>query len=226
MLLRLQDGLSRAALDAIQELCRELGYESRFPGGRADLLELFGEFAPEHRSRLEDLTGVRTVLDDDGAIERYRRASGASDTVVRVGDLRFGGGHITLIGGPCAVEDKARTLEIARGVRRAGGGLLRGGAFKPRTSPHSFQGLGHAGLAILAEVRAEVGIGIVSEVLDPREVGAVSAAADILQIGARSMSNYPLLREVGRGERPVLLKRGFAATLRELCLAAEYILAE
>ncbi len=225
MLLRLQKGLPPPDLDRILRLCKELGYRARQIGGREDLLELAGTPAPEHRSRLEDLAGVREVLDAEPGVERHSRAPGEPDTVVRVQDAAFGGGSIALIAGPCAVEDRERTLEIARGVRRRGATLLRGGAYKPRTSPYSFQGLGGEALDILREVRAETSLGIVTEVLDPREVEAVSAVADMLQIGARSMTNFPLLREVGRATRPVLLKRGFAATVRELLLAAEYVLA-
>jgi 3-deoxy-7-phosphoheptulonate synthase len=225
MLLRLQKGLSKAALDSITRLCSELGYKTQFVGEREDLLELTGAGEPEHRSQLEDCTGVMAVHEAGDARERSLRAPGAPDTVVTVREARFGGGNLSLIAGPCAVEDPKRLLEIAQSVRRAGAVLLRGGAFKPRSSPYSFQGLGQEGLDHLQHVKAETGLGVVTEVLDPRDVEAVGAVADMYQIGARSMANFALLKEVGQTRTPVLLKRGFAATVREFLLAAEYLLA-
>lgn len=145
---------------------------------------------------------------------------------VRVGDVEIGGPDPVIIAGPCAVESFEQTLAVARAVRAAGGQLLRGGAFKPRTNPHSFQGLGREGLEILAEVRRMTGLGVVTEVLDPRRVDEVASVADMLQIGSRSMQNFPLLTEVGRRKIPVLLKRGWSATLEEWLCAAEYVAQE
>jgi 3-deoxy-7-phosphoheptulonate synthase len=145
---------------------------------------------------------------------------------VPVKDVTFGAPGCVIIAGPCAVESLDQTLNIARAVRAAGGRLLRGGAFKPRTNPHSFQGLGVEGLEILAEARRETGLGIVTEVLDPRLVETVARYADMLQIGSRSMQNFPLLSEVGRTSLPVLLKRGWSATLEEWLCAAEYVAKE
>ncbi len=142
---------------------------------------------------------------------------------VRVGGVVFGSGRPVVIGGPCAVESLEQTLEIADRVREAGGSLLRGGAYKPRTNPHSFQGLGREALEILAEARRRTGLPIVTEVLDPRRVEEVSSYADMLQIGSRSMQNFPLLTEVGKTRKPVLLKRGWSATLEEWLCAAEYV---
>ena len=197
MLLRLQKGLSKADLDSITGLCTGLGYRTQFLGGRDDLLELSGAGKPEHRSQLEDVTGVVAVLESGEARERSLRTPGMPDTVVAVREARFGGGNISLIAGPCAVEDPTRLLEIAGSVRRAGAVLLRGGAFKPRSSPYSFQGLGQEGLDHLQHVKAETGLGVVTEVLDPREVQAVADVADMFQIGARSMTNFALLKEIG-----------------------------
>ncbi len=140
--------------------------------------------------------------------------------------IEFGGDDAVVIAGPCAVESREQTLAIAHAVAAAGATLLRGGAFKPRTHPHSFQGLGHEGLAILAEARAATGLPIVTEVMDPRLVGAVGDVADMLQIGSRSMQNYALLREVGARGKPVLLKRGFGNTVEEWIQAAEYLAVE
>jgi 3-deoxy-7-phosphoheptulonate synthase len=152
---------------------------------------------------------------------------GAQETkVVRVGRVEFGGDYPVVIAGPCAVESFEQTMEVARAVRRAGADVLRGGAFKPRTSPYDFQGLGEEGLKILAAARQETGLPIVTEVLDVRLVELVGRYADMIQIGSRSMQAYPLLVEVGRLGKPVLLKRGMAATLHEWLCAAEYIAKE
>lgn len=142
---------------------------------------------------------------------------------VEVAGVRIGGARPVVIAGPCAVESMEQTLAVAAAVRRAGASLLRGGAYKPRTNPHSFQGLGREGLAILAEARRVTGLGIVTEVMDPRLVETVAEVADMLQIGSRSMQNFPLLIEAGRSGRPVLLKRGWSATLEEWLCAAEYV---
>jgi 3-deoxy-7-phosphoheptulonate synthase len=225
MLLRLRRSPSEDHLAALQRTARECGLELRFLDERYRVVELVGALDERTRSRFEDLAVVAQVLDAGEARELHERGD-QPDTVVAIAGARFGGGHASLVAGPCAVEDRAALLEIARAVVACGGTLLRGGAFKPRTSPHSFQGLGARGLQWMAEVRAETGLGILTEVLDPRDVEAVGAVADGFQIGSRSMSNAALLREVGRFGRPVLLKRGLAATVREFTLAAEYVLAE
>ena len=146
--------------------------------------------------------------------------------VVSVNGVAIGAGAPVVIAGPCAVESFEQTLAVAQAVRDAGARLMRGGAYKPRTNPYSFQGLGEAGLEILAEVRRLTGLGVVTEVLDPRLVERVAACADMLQVGSRSMQNFPLLVEVGRSSKPVLLKRGWSATLEEWLCAAEYIAKE
>jgi 3-deoxy-7-phosphoheptulonate synthase len=147
-------------------------------------------------------------------------------TVVEVDGRRIGGPHFTTIAGPCTVESREVLLETARAVRDAGAGLLRGGAYKPRTSPYSFQGLGDAGLRLLAEAKEETGLPVVTELMDVRDLEAVLEVADVIQLGARNMQNYTLLTEVGRTGVPVLLKRGLSSTLEELLMASEYILKE
>ncbi len=167
--------------------------------------------------------------DEIAAPHPYRlaaRRSHAGDSSIEVGDRAIGGGRFALIAGPCAIETRDETLAIARVVRDAGATMLRGGAYKPRTSPYAFQGLGQAGLQILADARAETGLPVVTEVMDVRDVEAVAAVADMIQIGARNMQNYALLTEVGRTRVPVLLKRGLASTIDELLMAAEYVLKE
>jgi len=149
-----------------------------------------------------------------------------TNTIVQVGGAAIGGPAPVLIAGPCSVEDREQMLATARAVRASGGAILRGGAFKPRTSPYGFQGLGEAGLELLAEAGAAVGLPVVTEVMEPAQVEIVSAYADILQVGSRNMANTALLKAVGRADRPVMLKRGMAATIEEWLLAAEYVLAE
>ena len=146
-------------------------------------------------------------------------------TVIRVGDVRLGE-EFVIIAGPCAVENEEQTLETARQVKAAGARMLRGGAFKPRTSPYSFQGLGRDGLKILARAREETGLPIVTEIMDTRHISLVSEYADVLQVGSRNMQNFTLLKEVGRSDKPVLLKRGMNATLAEWLNCAEYVLSE
>lgn len=226
MLLRLRRGLPAAQLDAILGLAGELGYRAKFFDEQRELLQLDGPGKPEHRSAFEDLVGVQAVLDAGDARERHERKAGQPDTVVAVRGARFGGGSVSLVAGPCAVEEPERLLEIARAVQAQGATLLRGGAWKPRTSPYSFQGTKEHGLEMLARVRLETGLGVVTEVLDPRDVAKIGEVADMFQIGARSMTNTPLLVEVGKTRKPVLLKRGFGATVREFLMAAEFVLAQ
>jgi len=174
-------------------------------------------------------TSTTTIAMPSKASGPYRlaaRRDPAQRTIVRVGSAAFGGDEQTIIAGPCAVESREQTLTSALAVRAAGGQLLRGGAFKPRTSPYSFQGLGEAGLAILAEARELTGLPIVTEALEPDQIPLVARYADMIQIGARNMANFALLRRAGQSGLPILLKRGMSATVEEWLMAAEYILAE
>jgi 3-deoxy-7-phosphoheptulonate synthase len=229
MLLRLRKTKSAEDLAPLLAVASALGYRPRFLDRARRILELEREprgspGRPGDRAAFEDLACVETVLDASDAPELFERAEGRPDTVVRVGAATFGGGRAALIAGPCAVEDEDELLSVARAVHDAGATLLRGGAFKPRTSPYSFRGRGKGALEALAAVKKEVGLPVVTEVLDPRDVDIVSAVADMLQLGSRSMSNAALLTEAGRAGRPVLLKRGLSATAREFLLAAEYVL--
>jgi 3-deoxy-7-phosphoheptulonate synthase len=164
------------------------------------------------------------IVDTMPDIRLARRDARPAGTVVDVRGVAIGGSRIVVIAGPCAVEQDAQLLSTARAVQAAGARILRGGAFKPRTSPYSFQGLKAEGLTLLARARAETGLPVVTEVMDARHLEMVAAVADLLQIGSRNMQNFTLLEEVGRGRTPVLLKRGMSATLDEYLLAAEYIL--
>jgi len=176
---------------------------------------------------LEGQPGVDRVVP---ILKPYKLASAqithGERTVLDVEGRKVGGDHFALIAGPCTVESREQTLQTARVVRDAGATLLRGGAYKPRTSPYAFQGLGQEGLRLLAEAKAETGLPIVTELMDMRDIDAVLEVADVVQIGARNMQNYPLLAEIGRSGRPALLKRGLSSTLDELLMAAEYILKE
>ncbi len=169
------------------------------------------------------LPGVERVVPNVAGGRQVGRDHRSEDTSVSVGPVDIGSGSLTVIAGPCAVEGRDQLLATARAVKAAGAHILRGDAFKPRTSPYSFQGLGKAGLEIMAEARAETGLPFVAEVLDPRDVDLVGSYADMLRIGTRNMSNHALLLEVGRQPKPVLLKRGRAATVEEWVDAAEYI---
>ncbi len=160
-----------------------------------------------------------------GTTPLVSRQPGQATTVVSAGSVQFGAEKVVVIGGPCAVENTDQITSIARQVATAGGSMLRGGAWKPRTSPYAFQGLGRDGLALLAQARQASGLPFVTEVLDPRDVMAVAEVADMLQIGSRSVQNFPLLREVGASGKPVLLKRGMMPTIDEWLNAAEYIMA-
>jgi 3-deoxy-7-phosphoheptulonate synthase len=155
---------------------------------------------------------------------RVSRKTKQDDTIVNINGVRVGGSEIIVIAGPCAVESRVQLFETARSVKAAGARILRGGAFKPRSSPYNFQGLGEEGLKLLAMIREETGLPIVTEVMDTRQIELVASYADMIQIGSRNMQNYPLLKEAGMCRKPVLLKRGMMATIEEYLLAAEYIL--
>jgi 3-deoxy-7-phosphoheptulonate synthase len=215
------------------EIARALAAEGG-PGSphpvRAPVGDLFvldgASIGPQAHARLAALPGVARILTITTPYQLASRALQPRKTVVHVGDVRIGGPEPVLVAGPCSVEGEAPLREAAHAVREAGARILRGGAFKPRTSPYTFQGLGLEGVALLARVGREVGLPVVTEVMQPEMVEVVAEHADILQVGSRNMQNFPLLRAVGRAGRPVLLKRGFAATIDEWLLAAEYVLLE
>ncbi len=206
----------------------EMGYDARpIPGGHRTAVGLIGNDGGVDSARLEGLEGVLEVIPVTHPYKQVSREWREEDTVVSLPNgTRVGGSDVVIMAGPCAVEGREEILDIAHRVKELGATVLRGGAFKPRTSPYSFQGLGLAGLEHLARAREETGLMVVTEALDPDGADLVAEYADIVQIGARNMQNYPLLRRAGRAGKPVLLKRGLAATIEELLLAAEYILAE
>jgi len=190
------------------------------------IIGIVGQTFPELRDRLETLPGVEEVLLVSKPYKLSSREFHPLDTIVRVGDVTIGGREIVVMAGPCAVESEEQLLSTARAVKAAGATILRGGAFKPSTSPYNFRGLGEDGLKLLALARDEVGMPIITEVLSVRDIELVAKYADILQIGARNMQNFILLEEVGKIGKPVMLKRGLSANIQEWLLAAEYILSQ
>ena len=214
----------RRALDAAIHGAGCAGTEIATPQG--PMLFIEGDLDRLRQVPLKIFAGVRRVIALSKPYALNSREHQAEPTVVEVGDVKIGGGTLTVIGGPCAVEDETTLLEIAQHVKNAGGHMLRGGAYKPRTSPYSFRGLGLDGLLMLRDVGRETGLATVSEVCDPRHIEACMSNVDMLQIGTRNMSNFDLLVEVGKSGHPVLLKRGRSATIDDWLNAAEYILAQ
>jgi len=196
-------------------------------GEEVTVIGAVGDREHVQRLGLEGHSGVEQVIP---ILKPYKLASSqfaqGERTVLDIGGRQVGGEHFAFIAGPCTVETLDQTVTTARAVRDAGASLFRGGAYKPRTSPYSFQGLGQEGLRMLAAAKAESGLPVVTECMDARDLDAVLEVADVLQVGARNMQNYPLLTEIGRSGRPVLLKRGLSSTLEELLMSAEYILKE
>jgi 3-deoxy-7-phosphoheptulonate synthase len=196
-------------------------------GEEVTVIGAIGDREHVQRLGLEGAPGVDAVVP---ILKPYKLASAQirpqQPTVVEIDGRRIGGEHFSMIAGPCTVETRDQTLGTAHTVKAAGGSLFRGGAYKPRTSPYAFQGLGQEGLRLLAEAKAETGLPIVTELMDARDLEPVAGVADVIQVGARNMQNYPLLAEIGRTGKPVLIKRGLSATLEELLMAAEYVLKE
>jgi 3-deoxy-7-phosphoheptulonate synthase len=230
MIIITRPGITEAELDQIRERVEALGMRTHLSrGAHRTIVGCIGDEALLQEAALLRLPGVESVTPVLKPYKLAAREFAAAPTVVRAGEgagAAIGGLVLAMIAGPCSVEGREMLRETAHAVAASGAGLLRGGAFKPRTSPYAFQGLGEAALRLLAEVRAETGLPVVSEVMEARDVALLAEHVDVLQIGARNMQNFALLREVGRVQRPVLLKRGLSATLKELLMAAEYILAQ
>ena len=225
MLVVMDKQATPAQIDAVVAAIEARGYVARpIPGGERMSIGVLHNKGAVEASFFLGLSGVKDVVPVTRPYKLVSREFQPADTVVRVGDVAIGEGRLTLIAGPCAVESETQALTIARQVRQSGARIFRGGAFKPRTSPYSFQGLGKAGLEILARVREETGMPVVTEVMDYETFDLVETYTDIIQIGTRNMQNFSLLRRAGRSHRPVILKRGMAATIDEWLMAAEYIL--
>ena len=196
------------------------------PGAQRTAIGITGNRGSVETAAIENLPGVVEIIRVSAPYKLVSREAKRENTVVSVGGVPVGGPALAIVAGPCAIESEEQALEVAFAVRAAGATLYRGGAYKPRTSPYSFQGLGEKGLRILSRVRAETGLPVVTEVLDTETAELVAEHADCIQIGARSMQNFSLLKKLGRMRKPILLKRGMSATIEELLLSAEYLLAE
>ena len=228
MLVVMAQSATQQEIDRVVETIEEMGYEARpMPGAQRTTVGLVGNDGRVDGSRIEALPGVAEIIHVTKPYKQVSREWQENNTVVTIAPgVSFGGPSVQIIAGPCSVETEHQIVTAARAVKAAGGTALRGGAFKPRSSPYSFQGLGKRGLELLAAARRETGLPVVTEALDEEGAHLVAEIADCIQIGARNMQNYSLLRAVGRIKKPVLLKRGMAATITDLLLSAEYILAE
>ena len=227
MLIVMDAAASAEDIARVVDTVQSLGLQAHpIPGAQRTAIGITGNRGSVDRGAFENLPGVTEVIPVSAPYKLVSREAKRENTIVSVGGVKVGAEKIAIAAGPCAIESESRALEIGRRVREAGADLYRGGAFKPRTSPYSFQGLGADGLKILSRVRAETGLPIVTEVLDTETAELVAEHADCLQVGARNMQNFSLLKKLGRIKKPVLLKRGMAATIEELLLCAEYLLAE
>jgi 3-deoxy-7-phosphoheptulonate synthase len=228
MMIVMREDATREQVDSVVRRVESVGAHAHVSEG--ELLTVIGAIGDRERIANLDLTGADGVDRVVPITKPYKLASSqfkhGVPTVLEIDGRKIGGGNFSLMAGPCTVESREQLLATAEAVKAAGASMLRGGAYKPRTSPYSFQGLGGEGLRLLQEAKEQTGLPIVTELMDQRDLDLVLEVADVIQIGARSMQNYALLAELGRAGRPVLLKRGLAATLEELLMAAEYILKE
>jgi 3-deoxy-7-phosphoheptulonate synthase len=227
MLIVMKTDATEAETEAVVRVINEMGFRAHpMPGATRTAIGVTGNQGAVDPSRFENLAGVAEAIRVSKPYKLISLDLRPEKTVVRVGDATIGGEELALIAGPCAIESRTQAFAIAEAVRRSGARFFRGGAYKPRTSPYAFQGLGEEGLRILAEVREVYGLKIVTEALDEAGVDLIERYGDMIQIGARNMQNFSLLKRAGRSQLPILLKRGLAATLDEWLLAAEYIMAE
>ena len=228
MLIVMRHGAAEEEIQRVAATIEEMGYQARpMPGKQRTTVGLVGNDGRVDGSRLAALPGVQEIIHVTKPYKQVSREWKADSTVIRLpGGISVGGDEVVVMAGPCSVESERQILDAAWAVRDAGATVLRAGAYKPRSSPYSFQGLGRAGLTLLARAREETGLLIVTEAMDGEEMDFVAEIADIIQIGARNMQNYSLLKRAGRSGKPILLKRGLSATIQELLLSAEYILAE
>jgi 3-deoxy-7-phosphoheptulonate synthase len=227
VLVVMRKGATADEIRGVAEAIEARGFKAHpIPGAQRTAIGVTGNKGALDAPVFESLPGVLEVIPVSHAYKLVSREVKNEDTIVRVGDVTVGGRGLTIVAGPCAVESREQTLIVARAIKKAGAHILRGGAFKPRTSPYSFQGLGEEGLRILAEAREATGLPVVTEALDNEGVDLVERYADAIQIGARNMQNFSLLKRAGRAKKPVILKRGMSATLEEFLMSAEYILSE
>ena len=228
MLVVMRHDATPEEIQGVVNTMEEMGYEARpMPGKQRTAIGLVGNDGKVNADRLESLSGVMEVIHVSQPYKQVSREWREENTVITLDNgTRIGGNEVVVMAGPCAVESESQILDVARRLSAAGATILRAGAFKPRTSPYAFQGMGEPGLRLLARAREETGMAIVTEAVDPESLELVAEHADIIQIGARNMQNFSLLRRAGRSGKPILLKRGMAATVKDLLMSAEYILAE
>ncbi|MCI0783322.1 MAG: 3-deoxy-7-phosphoheptulonate synthase [Chloroflexi bacterium] len=225
MIVVMKTGATDEQVAGVRKAIKALGFKAHpILGEERSVVAVLGHVYPELVDELGVLDGVDSVVRISKPFKLASREVNPFNTVVRVGNVSIGDGNVVVMGGPCSVDTEENVIITARAVRDAGGHILRGGAFKPRSSPYAFRGHGEKGLKMLAAARDETGLPIITEVMDPRDVELVAKYADILQIGARNMQNFTLLDEVGKAAKPVMLKRGLSGTIEEWLLAAEYIL--
>lgn len=225
MILTLRPGTTREGEQAVIDKIRELGFTPHIsPGKERTVIGVIGENAIRFREVFDAMFVVELVTPISRPYKLVSRDFRKEDTVITIGDVSIGAAAFAVMAGPCSIENEEQLVQVARLVKKSGAGMLRGGAFKPRTSPYSFQGLGEEGLKMLAATGKRFGLPTVTEVMDTRQVELVARYADIIQIGARNMQNFDLLREVGNVRKPVLLKRGMSARLEEFLMSAEYVL--
>ena len=227
MLIVMKSDATDGQIETVLRVIEELGFKGHpMPGATRTAIGITGNQGAVDPSHFENLAGVAEAIRVSKPYKLISLDLRPEKTIVRVGDATIGGDDLAIIAGPCAIESRAQAFAIAEAVRRSGARFFRGGAYKPRTSPYAFQGLGEEGLRILADVREAYGLKIVTEALDENGVDLVERYGDMIQIGARNMQNFSLLRRAGRAKLPILLKRGLSATLDEWLLAAEYVMAE
>jgi 3-deoxy-7-phosphoheptulonate synthase len=228
MILVIKNNISEEQFNHIIEKIKELGFTPHISRGvKKTIVGLIGEQAEKYKEIFESMEGVEHISEIEKPFKLASREFKEENTVIKINpQVEIGSKKVVVIAGPCAVESKEQFLSIAKEVKKYGADLLRGGIFKPRTSPYTFQGLGKDGLKILKEVKEELGIGIVSEAMNIEQVSILAEYVDIIQIGARNVQNFDLLKEVGRAKKPVLLKRGMATTVKEWLMSAEYIMSE
>ena len=226
MVVVMKPGTAKQDIDALVEKLKKMNLDVGITNGvGCTILGLVGDTTAVDMDKISINPHVERVMRVQEPYKKANRKFHPEDTVVTVGSARIGGGNFSVIAGPCSVESEAQICEVAEDVKRSGAALLRGGAFKPRTSPYSFQGMGTAGLELLLEAKKKTGLPIVTEIMDPRMAELFEEEVDVVQVGARNMQNFELLKEVGKMSKPILLKRGLSNTYEEWIMSAEYIMA-
>jgi 3-deoxy-7-phosphoheptulonate synthase len=226
MLIVMKQSATAAEVEGVVERIRALGLTPHaIPGAQRTAIGITGNKGGLDGGQFEAMPGVREVIRVSQPFKLVSREVKPDDSVIDVGGVKLGGPAIAVMAGPCSVESREQLLAAAHAVKAAGATFLRGGAFKPRTSPYEFQGMGEAGLRLLAEAREQTGLKVVTEVMDPDDLSMCAEYADVLQLGARNMQNFALLKKLGGVKKPILLKRGISATIKEWLMAAEYVVA-